>query len=294
MNCKQFNSIKLEEVLFSLGHLPTKKSEKEAWYLNPFGTETQASFKINLIKNKWYLFSGGIGGNNIDFVKKYFNFSLSEILDWANRQNFSSFQKQEKFENTTNFEDEKNYRILKVEDEITHPALLQYLQKRKVLEHKNFLKEIHYEVKNKEGIWKKYFSVGFPNQHENSFEISSPIWKGCLGKKDVVLIKSNSKILKVTESFFDFLSLKIIEQNVESNTNSDYVILNSTALFSKVERDFNSYNSYERIELFLDNDRSGKETSQKFLSLFSQAENHSFLYRDYKDLNDFLCGGKTS
>ena len=294
MNCKQFNTIKLEEVLQILGHHPTKQNEKEAWFLNPFGTETQASFKISLIKNKWYLFSEGIGGNNIDFVKKYFNFSLSEILDWANRQNFSSFQKQEKFENKTNFKEEKNYRILKVEDEITHPTLIQYLQKRKVLEHKKLLKEIHYEVKNKEGIWKKYFSVGFPNQHENSFEISSPIWKGCLGKKDVVLIQNNSKTLKVTESFFDFFSLKTIEENTESKTNSDYLILNSTALFSKVERDFNSYNSYERIELFLDNDKSGKETTHKFLSLFSQAKNHSFLYRDYKDLNDFLCGGKTS
>ena len=162
------------------------------------------------------------------------------------------------------------------------------------MEHKKLLKEIHYEVKNKEGIWKKYFSVGFPNQHENSFEISSPIWKGCLGKKDVVLIQNNSKTLKVTESFFDFFSLKTIEENTESKTNSDYLILNSTALFSKVERDFNSYNSYERIELFLDNDKSGKETTHKFLSLFSQAKNHSFLYRDYKDLNDFLCGGKTS
>ena len=35
MNCKQFNSISLEEVLLSLGHLPTKQNEKEAWYLNP-------------------------------------------------------------------------------------------------------------------------------------------------------------------------------------------------------------------------------------------------------------------
>ena len=85
MNCKQFNSIKLEEILFSLGNLPTRQNEKDAWCLNPFGTETEASFKINLVKNKWYLFSEGIGGNNIDFVKKYFNFSLSEILDWASR-----------------------------------------------------------------------------------------------------------------------------------------------------------------------------------------------------------------
>ena len=100
--------------------------------------------------------------------------------------------------------------------------------------------------------------------------------------------------MKVTESFFDFLSLKIIEENLESVANSDYLILNSTALFSKVERDFQLYNSYERIELFLDNDRTGKETTQKFLSLFSQAEEHSFLYRNYKDLNDFLCGIKTA
>jgi hypothetical protein len=46
MNCKQFNSVKLEEVLVSLGHHPTKQNEKEAWFLNPFSTEKQASFKL--------------------------------------------------------------------------------------------------------------------------------------------------------------------------------------------------------------------------------------------------------
>ena len=293
MNCKQFNSIKLEEVLVSLGHHPTKQNEKEAWYLNPFSTEKQASFKLNKRSNVWYLHSQGIGGANIDFMTKYLNSSVKEVLEWAEKQNFSSFQQQENNFIYSNKTKEKNYKISKIEDEITHLALIQYLQKRRVLKHKIFLKEIHYEVKNKDGIWKNFFAVGFPNQHENSFEISSPIWKGCLGKKDVVLIKNNSKILKVTESFFDFFSLKIIEENLESVAQSDYLILNSTALFSKVERDFQLYNSYERIELFLDNDRTGKETTQKFLSLFSQAEDHSFLYREYKDLNDFLCSVKT-
>ena len=47
MNCKQFNSISLEEVLQILGHLPTKQTEKEAWFLNPFSTENQASFKLD-------------------------------------------------------------------------------------------------------------------------------------------------------------------------------------------------------------------------------------------------------
>ena len=64
MNCKQFNTIKLEEILVSLGHHPTKQNEKEAWFLNPFSKENQASFKLDKRNNVWYLHSEGIGGNN--------------------------------------------------------------------------------------------------------------------------------------------------------------------------------------------------------------------------------------
>jgi DNA primase len=91
MNCKQFNSISLEEVLVSLGHLPTKQNEKEAWFLNPFSTENHASFKINKNLNYWYLHSEGIGGNNIAFMKKYLNSSVKEVLEWAEKQNFFLF-----------------------------------------------------------------------------------------------------------------------------------------------------------------------------------------------------------
>ncbi|MEG1591341.1 MAG: hypothetical protein RR391_10805, partial [Chryseobacterium sp.] len=91
MNCKQFNTIPLEEVLLSLGHLPTKKSEKEAWFLNPFAKENHASFKINKNLNYWYLHSEGIGGKNVDFMRKYLNTSVSEVLIWAEKQSFSSF-----------------------------------------------------------------------------------------------------------------------------------------------------------------------------------------------------------
>ena len=94
MNCSQFNKISLEEVLQSLGHFPAKQSEKEAWYLNPFTSENHASFKLNKRLNIWYLFSEGIGGNNIDFMKKYLNTSISKVLTWAEDNNFSSFQNQ--------------------------------------------------------------------------------------------------------------------------------------------------------------------------------------------------------
>lgn len=153
MNCKQFNSISLEEILLSLGHLPTKQNEKEAWYLNPFASESQASFKINKSLNYWYLFSEGIGGKNVDFMKRYLNASVNEILVWAESQNFSSFHQQsisnQKLENLA-----KNYEITEIKN-VQHSALLEYLNQRKVEDQIEFLKEIHYRMNDKNyfGIW---------------------------------------------------------------------------------------------------------------------------------------------
>ena len=79
MNCKQFNSISLEEVLVSLGHLPTKQNEKEAWFLNPFANENHASFKLDKRNNIWFLHSEGIGGNNTDFMIKYLNVFICSL-----------------------------------------------------------------------------------------------------------------------------------------------------------------------------------------------------------------------
>lgn len=47
MKCKQFNSIRLEEVLCSIGQLPSKQNEKKVLYLNPFISETQSSANQN-------------------------------------------------------------------------------------------------------------------------------------------------------------------------------------------------------------------------------------------------------
>src|SRR5699024_8161251 len=113
MNCSQFNKISLEEMLQNLGHFPKKHNEKEAWYLNPFSKENHASFKINKNLNYWYLFSEGIGGNNIDFMKKYLNTSISEVLNWAEKQNFSSFQNQRKISIQP---EKKNYEIQMIQD----------------------------------------------------------------------------------------------------------------------------------------------------------------------------------
>ena len=245
MNCKQFNTISLEEVLQILGHLPTKQSEKEAWFLSPFAPENHASFKINKNLNYWYLFSEGIGGNNVNFMKKYLNASVKEVLEWAENQNFSSFQNQnfpnQKFENLA-----KNYEIFEVK-EIQHPALLEYLKMRKVENQKHLIQEIHYQMNNK-----NYFGIGFKNDSDG-YEIRNAYSKICLGKKDITRINNHSKSIRIFEGFFDFLSFKNVENYLEKEP-SNYLILNSLSMLNKIK---SAIGNYENIELYFDNDEAG-------------------------------------
>jgi DNA primase len=266
MNCKQFNSILLDEVLLILGHHPTKQNEKEAWFLNPFGTETQASFKLDKRLNLWFLHSEGIGGNNINFMTKYLNASVKEVLEWAEKQRFSSFQPQKDYHKKEELPS-NNYTIIEVKD-IQHPALLEYLKCRKVENKIEFLKEIHYRVNDK-----NYFGIGFKND-SGGYEIRNKYSKICLGKKDVSTVKNGSENVKIFEGFFDFLSFKNIEKFL-SDEKSDYIILNSVSMVSKIK---NSLEEYKNIKLYFDNDDSGNRAVEILRNELENIEDVRILY----------------
>jgi len=73
INCETARNFSVEKALEKLGHFPKKTTEKEAWFLSPFRSETQASFKVSKTKNRWYDHGEGIGGNVIDLVCKILN-----------------------------------------------------------------------------------------------------------------------------------------------------------------------------------------------------------------------------
>ncbi|WP_024564150.1 toprim domain-containing protein [Elizabethkingia anophelis] len=283
MNCKQFNSISLEEVLLSLGHLPTKQNEKEAWYLNPFTSESQASFKLNKILNAWYLHSEGIGGNNTDFMKKYLNTSVSEVLDWAKKQNFSSFHQQQKIKKS-----EPNYRIDEILD-LQNPNLKKYLQERglspKIYD---YIKEVRFTIGEK-----KLYAIGFENL-SGGFELRNSFYKGSLLKKDISIINlnfnaqgilnfqdKNIKGVAVFEGFMDALSF--IE--MQKSFSGDILVMNSIALLNK---SIENLKNYSDINLFLDNDNAGIKCKTLIIKSFPEAKDHSDIYLNHKDLNEFL------
>lgn len=283
MNCKQFNSISLEEVLLYLGHLPTKQNEKEAWYLNPFAAESQASFKLDKKINAWYLHSEGIGGNNTDFMKKYLNTSVNEVLDWAQKQNFSSFHQQLHIKKS-----EPNYKIDEIMD-IQNPNLKKYLQVRglspKIY---NYIKEVRFTIGSK-----KLYAIGFKNL-SGGFELRNSFYKGSLLKKDVSILNLNSnvqdisnfqdkniKAVAVFEGFLDALSF--IE--MQKSFTGDILVMNSIALLNK---SIEHLKNYSDINLFLDNDTAGMKCKSQIIKSFPEAKDNCGIYSDHKDLNEFL------
>jgi len=289
MNCKQFNSISLEEVLLSLGHLPTKQNEKEAWYLNPFASESQASFKLDKRINAWYLHSEGVGGNNTDFMKKYLSASVNEVLIWAAKQNFSSFHQQRQI-----IKSEPNYRIDEILN-LQNPNLKQYLQGRglspKVYD---YIKEVRFIIGSK-----KLYAIGFENL-SGGFELRNAFYKGTLLKKDVSIIDFSSngqnisniqdedvKGVAVFEGFMDALSFIELQKSFAG----DILVMNSIALLNK---SIEHLKNYPNIHLFLDNDNAGIKCKSEIIRSFPEAKDHSGIYSNHKDLNEFLINRITN
>lgn len=272
MNCEQIkNMVSIREVLESFNLFPAKDNGKKAFYFALDRDEKTPSLSVDFINNNTFDFGSGKSYDVISIVQQIKKCSVSEALHYLTKFDYS---------HTTTFKNsdfEKNYEIIKVQD-IQHTALLQYLESRKVLEQKDFVKEIHYKLNGK-----LFFGIGFQN-NSGGFEIRNKYSKICLGKKDVTLIKRGEipqKEVCVFEGFFDFLSYG----QLYKDENSDFIILNSSAMFFKIEK---LLLEYAKINLFLDNDLNGKDLSSKVIVNYKKVEDCSIVYEDYKDLNKWF------
>ena len=87
--CERARAFPIGKALAKLGHFPTKTNEKEAWFLSPFRSETQASFKVSKKLNRWYDHGEGTGGNVIDLICLINKWSVKEVLRFLNTDQIS-------------------------------------------------------------------------------------------------------------------------------------------------------------------------------------------------------------
>ena len=288
MNIQEAKTIKLADYLQSLGYSPVKHQGNNLWYKSPFRQETEASFKVSLGHNLWFDYGLGRGGNIIALAQEiycsdYLPYLLGKIAEQMPHVRPISFSFHQQAS-------EPSFQHLEVE-ELTHPALLRYLQERGIdtALAKPECRELHF-IHN----GKPYFAIGFPNV-AGGYEVRNRFFKGCIAPKDISHIRQTGEPREkclVFEGMTDYLSFLTLRMKncptMPSLDGQDYVILNSVANVSKA---IDVLHGYGRIHCLLDNDEAGRRAYWELEREFAgRIRNLSDNYKGHKDLNDYLCG----
>lgn len=288
MNIQEAKQIRIADYLQSLGYTPVKQQGNSLWYKSPFRQETEASFKVNTELNQWPDYGLGRGGNIIALAKElyasdYVPYLLNKIAEQAPHIRPVSFSFRQQAS-------EPSFQQLEVR-ELTHPALLRYLQERGIDTDlaRSECKELHF-IHN----GKPYFAIGFPNV-AGGYEVRNRFFKGCIAPKDISHVRQQGEPREkclVFEGMMDYLSFLTLRMKncptVPNLDGQDYIILNSV---SNVSKAIDALHGYERIHCLLDNDEAGRNA---YLELAREFDGHirdfSDNYNGHKDLNDYLCG----
>lgn len=288
MNIQEVKNIRIADYLQSLGYTPVKQQGNSLWYKSPFRHETEASFKVNTDRNLWFDYGLGKGGNIIAlaeelYVSDHVPYLLNKIAERVPHIRPVSFSFRQQ-------SSEPSFQHLEV-GELTHPALLRYLQERGINTDLAMLecKELHF-IHN----GKPYFAIGFPNV-AGGYEVRNRFFKGCIAPKDISHIRQQGEprekclVFEGMMDYLSFLTLRIMNCPTMPNLDGqDYVILNSVAIVSKA---IDVLHGYERIHCLLDNDEAGRNTYLELAREFSgRIRDFSVNYNGHKDLNDYLCG----
>ncbi len=276
-DCVRARNICIVGTLAKLGHFPVRRTEKEAWFLSPFRSETQASFKVSLKENYWIDFATYEGGSTIDLIMKMENCSIKQALErLSGTKDHFSFHRQP-VRNGTEIHNGP-IAIFEVK-EIGHRALQNYLRSRNITVKtaRAICREVHYRIRGR-----NYFAIGL-NNRSGGWELRNGNWKGSTSPKDVTLIGKGQRKLAVTEGMFDMLTLLQLFPGLLDT--HKLLVLNSTAL---VKRMIPEIARYEEVVLFLDRDRAGKGTKELLLEKCTKSKDMSHLYEGYKDMNEWM------
>lgn len=307
LTCAQAKQLDMVNCLASWGHYPQKVRNYDYWYLSPLREEREPSFKVNRRLNVWFDQGTGKGGDLIDFGTRYFNCSISDLLQRLAQQQAGlalSFHphpgSDDRRQGAAYFAGEKkdapgNKIVILDARSIKEQSLLDYLQKRCIpVEIANrFCKEVDFLL-----YGKQHTVVGFPN-NAGGYELRNENFKGSSSPKDITLqIGKHSSDLVVFEGFFSFLSFQTINRNKETPL-SNCLILNSLSFFEKSRPIMDKYN---QVYLVLDRDAAGINNTRKALEWNTGKQDkyidRSEFYRGHKDLNDWLvhnyCSQKES
>lgn len=284
MNCEEAKKIDIVGYLSSLGYQPQKIRGNDYWYLSPFRTEKEPSFKVNRKFNVWYDHGIGKGGNLVDFGVLFFGVPVSEVLDKLGQNSVSFHQQIGDISQSEKAGEKEKITVIDARPGISFLPLKDYLQKRRIAIRiaDAFCREVDFKLYDK-----KHTAIGFQNI-AGGYELRNEYFKGSSSPKDITLLTSNPlKEIVIFEGFFNFLSWQAINQKniLLPKLQPNFLVLNSLSFFEKAKEMMNKYSS---IHLYLDRDNSGMKITKEALSISQKYIDESYKYKNHKDLNEYL------
>ncbi len=281
---KDLKQVPIINYLSGKGIYPASKSGSYFMYHSPLRNDSTPSFGVNPTKNTFNDLGSNDKGNIIELVMRMERMSFVEACQYLGSQDLMKENDNQKFlslsqsQNPNN--EPKNYEVTAVKD-LQHPALIRYVESRKITLNTAFsyLKEIHY--KNGKG---QFFGVGYQNDiggYVSRSEImKKPINLGHTGIKTFAV--PDSKDVSIFEGMFDFLSA--IEY-CKRPPRCTAIVLNSVTNLSKAMPQLTGATT---IFSYLDNDDAGQKTTQKMIDAGLNVLDQSKIYKGYKDFNEYL------
>jgi DNA primase len=283
---KELKQVSIVGYLRGKGINPISKSGSYFMYHSPLRNDSTSSFSVNPTKNTFYdLGNDSDKGNIIELVMRMERMGFAEACQYLdNSQDLMKENEKPIFlslsPNSNN--ETKNYEVTAVKD-LQHPALIRYVESRKISLHTAFsyLKEIHY--KNAKG---KFFGVGYQNDSGGyvlrSEIMKKPINLGHTGIKTFVIAGSNN--ISVFEGMFDFLSAIEYHNHAPKCT---AIVLNSLSNLSKA---LPLIQQAQKVFIYFDRDenQAGQKATAKLVNLVENCQDMSHIYQNFNDFNDFL------
>jgi DNA primase len=286
---KELKQVSIVGYLAGKGINPTSKRGRCYLYLSPLRKENTASFSVDTVRNTFLDFGNSNDKTTsiIDLVvlmEKVSFLDACKILDSYDGEKEIEFLEDKFSLSTVNAlnSETKNYEVTAVKD-LQHPALIRYVESRRISLHTAFsyLKEIHY--KNAKG---QFFGVGYQNDNGGyvlrSEIMKKPINLGSSGIKTFAVAGSTS--ISIFEGVFDFVSAV---EYFKRPPRCTAIVLNSVSNLSKAMPQLTGATT---IYSYLDNDDAGKKATQRMRDAGLNILDQSNLYsaHNFKDFNDFL------
>jgi len=310
MNASQAKQIKLIDLMAKLGYevKAVERGRTEHKYLSPWRAEVEPSLNINLVKNQWYDFGDGEGGNALDFAIVYLSkhgrsSRVTDALQWledtmgrpsakpANSFSFSEPSQEKK--------GASRYLEFVKDSPLKSEVILKYLHNRHISPQiaKKYLRVVQYRNTSPNASERLYFGFGQKNLSKDGWEIRSAAdgdgkFKSALYQRDITVHPGSEQgrgAVSIFEGMLDHLSL--LEMIGVDQLRGDAIVMNALSSYNRTKV-YIEEQGFEKIDLFLDNNSSGKKAVAKFIEDFGDIVfDHSPSYLPHVDLNDCLCAG---